>query len=394
MKKITLFTFICFLASTFCFAQLKEPTIKMTFGKGILFTSADSTFTLGISGRIQSLFINTTNLEDNENMSDFLVRRARLNFQGTAFNPRFTYRMQLGFSLADMNSANIAVPNTLVLRDAMLFYKATDWLRLGFGQTKLPGNRERLVSSANLQLVDRSIVNTFFTLDRDKGFWFYMKFKAKNMVIKPTLAISSGEGRIAADKNGKLSYSGRFEFLPFGDFTHDGDNIQSDIENEQKPKFSIAGVYNYNIETPRTMGQLGDYLWNAETSNIQYYGADLLFKYKGFAFESSLYSRTSDNEGIIVDKKDPLKKNFVITGTGFSVQSGYIFNKRNEIAARYAQILPSAAINTIFLKQQDYTVGYNYFFNKHSLKLQNDLTYSVNGPTDYLIYRLTAIVTF
>lgn len=394
MKKNVLFSIIILSIGSYSVAQEKEPTIKMTFGKGIVFTSADSLFTLGLSGRIQSLFINTYNLTDNENASDFLIRRARLNFQGTAFNPRFTYRLQLGFSLPDLNSVNIAVANNLVLRDAMLFYKTTDWLRIGFGQTKLPSNRERLVSSANLQIVERSIVNNFFTLDRDKGVWFYMNFKANKAVIKPTIAISSGEGRIAADKNGKLSYAARVEFLPFGNFSEGGDYIQSDVEREAKPKFSIAGVYNYNIETPRTMGQLGDYLWNAETSNIQYYGADFLFKYKGFSFESELYTRKSDNDGIIVSDIDPTKKNFVITGTGFLLQSGYLFNKKSEIAARYAQVLPAASISSILLEQKEYTVCYNYFINKHSLKLQNDLTYFVNGPTDNLIYRLTAIVTF
>ena len=36
------------------------------------------------------------------------------------------------------------------------FYKNFE---LWFGQAKLPGNRERVVSSGNLQLVDRSILN-------------------------------------------------------------------------------------------------------------------------------------------------------------------------------------------------------------------------------------------
>lgn len=76
--------------------------------------------------------------------------------------------------------------NNLVLRDAMLFYRANKWLRVGFGQTKLPGNRQRQVSSANLQLVERSIANNNFTLNRDKGVWFYSNFKINRSVLKST----------------------------------------------------------------------------------------------------------------------------------------------------------------------------------------------------------------
>ena len=39
-----------------------------------------------------------------------------------------------------------------------------------FGQGKLPGNRERVISSGNLQQVDRSLLNSLFTIDRDFGF--------------------------------------------------------------------------------------------------------------------------------------------------------------------------------------------------------------------------------
>jgi hypothetical protein len=56
------------------------------------------------------------------------------------------------------------------------------------------------------------------------------------------------------------------------------DYTEADIEREIKPKLSIAGVYSFNEGATRTMGQLGDYLFNAEIANIQYYGVDLMFK--------------------------------------------------------------------------------------------------------------------
>lgn len=174
---VMLFFFIAFVSQSI--AQKKEPKIKMSFGKGLQFVAGDSLFTLAINGRIQVLFESNRNLTTKTTQNDFLLRRCRLNIQGIAFTPKLSYRIQLGFASTDMASSNKAEANNLVLRDAMLFYQATKWLRIGAGQTKLPGNRQRQVSSANLQLVERAIANNNFTLDRDKGIWIYTNFNIK-----------------------------------------------------------------------------------------------------------------------------------------------------------------------------------------------------------------------
>jgi len=394
LRKITKYVFfLIFTLSSPCIAQKKQASYKMTFGKGINFTSDDSLFTLALNGRIQSMFEAKRDITNETTAADFLLRRCRLNIQGTAFNPKFTYRIQIGFAHGDITSSNSTVQNNLILRDAMLFYKANKWLRIGFGQTKLPGNRQRQVSSANLQLVERSIANNNFTIDRDKGIWFYTNFNVNKAIIKSTAAISSGEGRIISDKNGKLSYAFRMEFLPFGAFTNNGDYVESDQEKEYKPKLSIAGAYSYNDAASRTMGQLGDYLFNATTANIQYYGGDILFKYKGFSLESELYNRHSD-EGIITDKNDPTQRNYVISGTSFLIQSGYFLTKTNEIATRYAQILPDSKVASAMKKQQEYVLGLSHYFSKHSLKIQSDVTYLDDGNNENIIFRFSSVLTF
>jgi len=392
MKRSTII--ICILAISYnCLAQVEDASIKMDFGKGVQFTSADSLFTMAISGRIQSLFEARRDITNEATGADFLLRRCRLNFQGSAFNPQFTYRIQLGFAHGDINSGNSTAQNNLVLRDAMLFYKPNKWLRVGFGQTKLPGNRQRQVSSANLQLVERSISNNNFTLDRDKGIWLYNNFRINKTVLKSTLAISSGEGRIVSAKNGKLSYAARLEFLPLGEFSKFGDYVEADIERENKPKLSIACVYSFNDDATRTMGQLGDFLFNAETANIKYYGGDLLFKYKGFSLVSEFYNRNSD-KAIITNNIDSTQSNYVIAGNSFMIQSGYFVSKTNEVAIRYAQINPDTKVASIMNAQKEYVIGFSHYFNKHSLKIQSDVTYLENGDNNSLIYRFSGVVTF
>lgn len=115
------------------------------------------------------------------------------------------------------------------------------------------------------------------------------------------------------------------------------------------------------------MGQLGDFLFNSETANIQYYGADLLFKYLGFSLESELHNRTS-NKGIITNNEDVTQRNSVLSGTTIMVQSGYLVTKKNEIAVRYAQITPEEKVVSVVNAQKEYVLRFSHYFNKHSLK--------------------------
>lgn len=374
-------------------AQLPKATIKATLGKGVQFTSADSLFTLAISGRVQSLYEAKHIINNNTTGADFILRRCRLNLQGNALHTKISYRVQLSFALNDINAGNSKVQNNLILRDAMLFYTLNNKLRLGFGQTKLPGNRQRQVSSGSLQLVERSIVNSNFTLDRDKGVWLFYNTKINKTIFKTTLAVSSGEGRIISNKNGKLCYTSRIEILPFGNFTNNGDYVEAAVEPQNKPKLAVAAVFSKNYNATRTMGQLGEYLFNDTTANITYFGGDVLFKFKGFSIAAELYKRNA-NTGIFTNTTNTTQKNFVIAGTGLLLQTGYMLTPKNEIAARYAQILPSSNLTPLIKKQQEFTLGFSHYFNNHNLKIQTEISKFINGINKMLVLRVSGVVSF
>ncbi len=144
------------------------------------------------------------------------VRRLRFKFEGFVYNPKLTYYIQLAFSRGDMdfNAAEGSVINNSpnVIRDAVIYYNPTKNLRLGFGQTKLPGNRQRVISSGDQQFADRSIVNATFNIDRDFGFFANYSGHFYNL----RGAITSGEGRNSTASNAGLAYTGRVELLPLG----------------------------------------------------------------------------------------------------------------------------------------------------------------------------------
>ncbi|PTM06930.1 MAG: porin, partial [Bacteroidetes bacterium] len=173
-KLFQTFGLVLFLITQISFAQDNTITTP-SFGKGLInYTAADSTFSTKVSARIQSRFNSTWNYDNNEYGNaeyNFIIRRARLKFDGWAYSPKLKYKIELGLSNRDLggiNSFTNNAPNQIL--DAVIMWSfAKNW-ELWAGQTKLPGNVERVVSSANLQFIDRSILNSRFNIDRDLGF--------------------------------------------------------------------------------------------------------------------------------------------------------------------------------------------------------------------------------
>src|SRR5690606_14254754 len=126
------------------------------FGNGLLnFMGKDSTWSAKVGARMQILTISSwsktdegyTNPEQN-----FLVRRARLKFDGFVHSPKLVYKIELGLSNRDISGGSQFTGNTpRYILDAVVKWNFYQNFVLWFGQTKLPGNIERVISSGNLQ---------------------------------------------------------------------------------------------------------------------------------------------------------------------------------------------------------------------------------------------------
>ena len=160
---------LCVIFSSFIKAQELSGT---KFGKGMInFMAKDSSFSVKFAPRIKSRYQGQWDYDgeeyDEANLN-FIVRRARLKFGGFAFTPKFKYKMELGLSNRDISGASTYNKNTpRYILDAVIMWNFHENFELWAGQTKLPGNIERVVSSANLQLIDRSLLNSKFNIDRD-----------------------------------------------------------------------------------------------------------------------------------------------------------------------------------------------------------------------------------
>jgi len=369
-----------------------------SFGKGLInFVAKDSSFSVKFAPRFQVRSISSWDHDGNQYGSpehNFIVRRARLKFDGFAYSPKLKYKIELGLSNRDISGANQFNRNTpRYILDAVLMWNFADNWELWAGQTKLPGNVERVVSSANLQLIDRSLLNSRFNIDRDLGIQLRHKSNlGGDFLMREKFAISQGEGRNVTEGNeGGLQYTARLEFLPFGTFKSKGDYSQSDLKREEKPKLMMGFTYNFNQNAVRERGFAGDYMIRTdgtiyETDQTTIF-ADAMFKYNGFSFMGEYANRSAD-EAIATEADGTTPTgDIVLTGNALNLQAGYLFKSNYEIAARFTTV--DYESETGALPSEQYTFGVNKFVVGHKLKVQSDISYTaVDGNDDNITFRL------
>ncbi len=371
-------------------AQEIKPT---KFGKGLLnIVGQDSSWQMKVGLRIQLQASGVW--EDNQSPeTNFLVRRARLKFNGFAFTPALKYKVELGLSNRDMSGASIHTGNApRYIYDAVVKWNFYKNLVLWFGQTKLPGNRERVISSADLQMVDRSLLNKWFNIDRDMGFQLRHHFNLSNtFIVREIFAFSQGEGRnVTVGNLGGYQYTGRIELLPFGNFTDHGDYFGSDLKRESTPKLSVATSYDFNNNAVKTRGNMGAYMLNDTgyyQTNISTLFIDAMFKYKGLSIMGEYAKRNADDP-YAKNTDNTLTGDTVKVGNAFNLESGYLFKNNWEISGRYTNLNLDKNITAKENKNQ-YTIGVSRFFAGHKLKVQSDLSYlDVTNSNNEIMYRI------
>lgn len=376
MKFKTFFAFLFLAISVNLFAQesRRAPASFDFDDKGMQFIAPDSSTKVIIRFRMQSSATLYTKSEDDFSIesSDLSVRRLRLRFGGFLYDPRLTFNLQLSFARGDLDFEDTQYPN--IIRDAMVFWALDNNLQIGFGQTKLPGNRQRIVSSGDLQFPERSIVNGRFTLDRDFGIQLLYSNLIAGMNYNLRGAISTGDGRYAPRLEGaNFAYTGRVELLPFGKFTDGGDYFEGDLAHEQTPKLSLAAAYTDNRKSTRSRGQLGKKLYSPRDMTGAF--ADMMFKYRGFAIYAEYANRRC---------KDPITKDasgniqYVFAGDGYLLQTSYVFQNNIELAFRYALVDPHKDIYG--LKDAEWNrhlaLCSTYYLHGHRAKFQFEITHN------------------
>ncbi len=332
--------------------------------------------TMKFSGRIQSLA--SVEMTGDEFETNILVRRARLKFQGVAINPKFSYKLELGLTNRDHGSPIPETNNSArMILDAVVMYNMGPKTQLWFGQTKLPGNRERVMSSAKLQFVDRSLLNSKYNIDRDMGIQIHHNFELGGMIGEAAVSISQGEGRnITTGNYGGFDYTGRVELLPFGAFAGKGDYFGADLKREENPKLSLGVTYDYNDNASRQRGNTGSFLFSTRTLSTVF--ADMMFKFQGLSVMAEYAVKSAKGGPVVYTPVDGVE--YFYTGSGANVQAGYLFMSNCEVSARFTSITHEVVIGEDDISM--YTLGVSKYLDGHNLKVQSDFSMIQEGGGD------------
>lgn len=341
-------------------------------GRGVTFTSADGATRITMRFRMQQIFTARTEVDDGDGLDEasFQMRRTRFRLGGTVFDPRLSFNLQLSFTRADQDFSDTRFAN--ILRDGAVTWRFSDNLLATMGQTKLPGNRQRVVSSADLELPERSIVNNRFTFDRDVGLQVWWADTLAGRPLHVRTAISGGEGRNPSGNDEKIAVTARVEWQPLGPFLPGSDDFEGDLARHPEPRLAIAVSGQHNAGTLRTGGQLGPVLWAPRSfTTVE---ADALLKYRGLSVYLEGARRTADDP-ITTAPGEPNR--YLYVGHGIMGQVSYQVGGGFAPVVRWARVTPDDEIadEAGAAEQTQWSAGVTKYFFRHRVKSTVELVH-------------------
>lgn len=382
--KLTNIIAILLLSCSIAMAQESKdtiPPVDFKLGDGLNFNFNQGYYKFKISGFIQGFYgyEKTQGLESENEMN---AKRTYLSISGSLANDKISFLLQNDFSRGES------------LLDAWVAYSPISNLKLSFGQKQtFTNNREMTFYEDKLQFTDRGIFSTAFSNEgREFGLFAESEFAISNVIIRPKIAITSGDGlnSFGSDSrdvdNGGLKYGGRLDILPLGKFKDGNDGYIADLMHEDKLKILAGASFSYNNGASNEVGEgHGDFLFYNYKNEEQYpdyrkYYADILFKYKGFSLLGEYVDASAlALEGSFLNEAATLPlyatqiSQYLVLGNGYNFQGGYVTKSGYALDLRYEKLNPEYEENALSLlsEQEAYTVGLTKYFKGNNLKIQS-----------------------
>lgn len=358
--------------------------VLVSFKEGFRFKTADGKFELHpwFVFRERFTFVDADDKTpglNGEDTGSFEARTARLWFDGFIGTEDLRYLIMF-----DVASAGAGI-----LRDAYLDYRFAPEFHIRAGQMKRPVDREGFMYAPRTGLVDKAAPVVFFqrapASDFEPGVMAWGELSAAE--FEYYFGVFNGDGANNGPSPTTIGTAGG-PFLPANSNNNDSSGVEvvarlgwnalggpfgyseGDYELSTEPKLAFGTHYSFNPERnpfpPAGVGQ----------AHISTMGADVAFRYQGFFALAEVFARHIDRRPSNAPAPDTLD-------TGYFVQAQYFFGSEPktgfELLGRWAQLdLDTTAAPAPFAVDSlvnDATLGLNYLFNGHRLKLQSALTY-------------------
>lgn len=343
---------------------------------GFEFNPSGSGARLRVRGQIQFRYLvdfrNDNNADGDGSPEDdfesgFQNRRVKFGVEGTAPDPRLSYRITAAFRRADGDS---------LLEDAAIIWKVADGWTLTAGQFKPPLNREELVGATSQLAVEQSFATVVFLQDWTQG----VMLTRTDENVRWSLAFTDGvqaynsdftsirratpQGLLSRTEAGEADYaaSGRLEWRSGSSW----DAFRDFTSREGSPTALLAGIAGHVEGADRADPDFSEagYLY------AQWH-ADLTLKGNGWnALVAAVGGHMSAEPpaGTLPDHRDDF---------GFTAHFGaYIPGTQWEPYAQYSILLPDADrtggdVRTFGVL----AVGVNYYLHGHAAKFTGDIVW-------------------
>lgn len=390
------------------FREALSPTgVSAGYDNGFYIRSADDRFYLRINHRMQFRGTHYATRASNRYLSPglqrddrtgFDIQRLRTTFRGHAYSPDLTYLFELR---SDSSGGDTRIQNVWVN------YRFADEFQVRAGIFKAASLREIQQSSADLQLVDRSIVSEVFGLGRAAGveFWGRLFDKRLDYYVDVVNSTSNGTSYSAnrtitpdpAELDSNPAILARLVWHVLADQLGKDFTDQADLSIHETPVFDVGFHYAFNddagdaattrIPVPRPKNGGGGFaLTTTNGLQINQFGIDAAFKFRGFSASTDYVLRIVDPRRA---GRTPFTPWWLVSGDdsttvqhGAYLQAGYMlpipgFEKKIELAARVG------GISALAESQEgvwEYAGGVNYYIRGNKVKLQADVSRVYEAP--------------
>jgi hypothetical protein len=372
-----------------------EFPVAMGYGdKGFEIRAKDGKFATLIQWRFQGRWSYPTRA-DEEGVADFSdqtestleLRRVRMKVGGHGYQPWIKYYFEVNWQ-ATQNSGSSSSTGTQLL-DWRISLEKFKFLSFRVGQWKVDYNRERRDSSGNQQFVERSIVNSAFTIDRQVGAMLYGHLAPGTFLDSRYYAgVFTGSGRGEANDDDNMMWFGRLQWNFLG---RDLEWSQSDVEYHEQPTTSVAFAAYTNIgKCTRwsssgcgTLGSLNSaglpYTKDSSATNGQFRVDGMMeefaLKWQGLSLQHE-YHWKQVKDSSFAEGAPGYKTNLMGSYSQIGYFPHYLITaipKPLEVAFRYAFVDPNVSAKNDTL--QEFTTAINWFFAGHKNKLTLDGTW-------------------
>ena len=389
MKKLIITT-IVLLSISFIFSQESERnTASFSLGDGISFSFNDGDYEFNIYGFIKPAYIYkdekiyTADGDYSNVFRQFKSQNSNLFFTGFAKDEKLSFTIQMDYSSS----------NPLV--EAFIGYHFNENSALYFGQKRASyNNLEMIHYDDKLRFTDRGILSRTYTDDGEEFGLFFETSFGKSLIIKPTFAITSGDGKNSfgddsrdSDKGG-VKFGSRINILPFGDFSIGNRLSTVDLMHEQKTKVEIGVAYSKNMGASNRVGDgHGDFILYDNSGDELYPDYSQLFldlnlKYKGFsllleyadAFASDLDQIYTDPNAFNLLIPQQISE-YLVIGDSQGIQFGYFTKNGISVDFVYENLNPEfdSYESSILRKSSNMGVGVSKYMAGNNLKIQASL---------------------